>query len=124
VISAASAQDFDKFYEEESAVREVQRYSPYALMTRLTIFSQNQESVLRAGLRVLGWIEKTNCEGVIRVLGPAPDRVARLNTRWRYHILILHENNVTVRRMVQGILTAFPGDKRSKGVYIYADSQP
>jgi primosomal protein N' (replication factor Y) len=124
VILAAAAQEYERFYEEESAVRQMQRYSPFASMTRLTIFSQNQESVLRAGLRVLGWIEKTECGGVIRVLGPAPDRVARLNTRWRYHILLLHDNSVEVRRMVQGILTAFPGDKRNKGVYIFADSQP
>jgi primosomal protein N' (replication factor Y) len=121
---AAAAQDYDRFYAEESAIRQIQGYPPFASMTRLTLFSQNQDHVLRAGLRVLGWIQKSRCEGLARVLGPAPDRVAKLNTRWRYHILLLHENSIAVRRMVQGILTAFPGDKRNKGVGIYADSMP
>jgi primosomal protein N' len=93
-------------------------------MTRLTLYSRLQENVLRAGLRVLGWIDKTKPEGLLRTLGPAPDRVARLNTRYRYHILLLHESNTAVRRMVSGILTAFPGDRRNKGVGIFADSMP
>lgn len=121
VILAAAAQDFDRFYQNEAALRQMQNYPPFYSMTRLTIFSQNQEEVLRAGLRVWGWIDKTKCQGVTRVLGPAPDRVARLNTRYRYHILILHDGNVSVRRMVSAILTAFPGDKRNKGVHIFAD---
>ncbi|MCL2003542.1 MAG: primosomal protein N' [Oscillospiraceae bacterium] len=124
VILAAAAQDYDRFYEEEAAIRQIQGYPPFAAMTRLTLFSHKQDDVMRAGLRVLDWIEKSKCEGLNRVLGPAPDRVARLNTRWRYHILLLHENNTTVRRMVQGILTAFPGDKRNKGVGIFADGMP
>jgi primosomal protein N' (replication factor Y) len=124
VILAAAAQDYEAFYEEEAVIRQMQNYPPYAAMTRLTLFAQTQESVLRAGLRVLGWIEKTKPDGLLRVLGPAPDRVARLNTRYRYHILLLHEGNTAVRRMVSGILTAFPGEKSNRGVGIYADSMP
>jgi primosomal protein N' (replication factor Y) len=121
IILAAAAQDYEAFYEEEAAIRQILSYPPYAVMTRLTLFAQAQESVLRAGLRVLGWIEDARPEWLIKVLGPAPDRVARLNTRYRYHILLLHETNSAVRRMVSGILTAFPGDKRNKGVGIFAD---
>ena len=124
VILAAAAQDYGRFYAEEAAIRQIQGYPPFASMTRLTLFSQRQDDVMRAGLRVLDWIKQSRCEGLPRVLGPAPDRVARLNTRWRVHILLIHENNIPVRRMVQGILTAFPGDKRNKGVGIFADSMP
>jgi primosomal protein N' (replication factor Y) len=124
VILAAAAQDYTRFYEDEAAMRQIQGYPPFALMTRLTLFSQNQDDTRRAGLRVLDWIEKSRCDGVHRVLGPAPDHVVRLNTRYRYHILILHDGNAAVRRMTQGILTAFPSDKRNKGVGIFADSQP
>jgi primosomal protein N' (replication factor Y) len=124
VIQAAAAQDYIRFVTDETAIRQIQQYPPYASMTRLTLFSQNQDGALRAGLLVLDWIGKARCEGLHRVLGPAPDRVARLNTRWRYHISLLHENNTAVRRMVSAILTAFPGDKRNKGVGIYADGIP
>ena len=124
VILAAAAQDYDRFYEEEAALRQIQDYPPFASMTRLTLFSQMQDDVLRAGLRVLGWIEQSRCGGLLRVLGPAPDRVMRLNTRYRYHIVLLHENNIAVRRMVSGILTAFPADKRNKGVGVFADGMP
>jgi primosomal protein N' (replication factor Y) len=124
IIQAAAAQDYDRFYRDESAVRQQLGYPPFSSMTRLTLFSQQQDHVLRAGLRVLGWISKAQCGDINRVLGPAPDRVARLNTRYRYHILLLHENTVAVRRMVSGILAAFPGDKRNKGVGIFADSHP
>jgi primosomal protein N' (replication factor Y) len=99
-------------------------YPPYGSMTRLTLFSMIQDDVLRAGLRVLGWIDKTKCAGILRVLGPAPDRVPKLNMRYRYHIVLLHDGNTAVRRMVSGILSSFPGDKRNKGVHIFADGIP
>ncbi|MDR0293313.1 MAG: primosomal protein N' [Oscillospiraceae bacterium] len=124
VILAAAAPDYDRFFEQEAALRRIQGYPPFLSMTRLTLFSQNQDDVLRAGLRVWGWIDKARCGGLSRVLGPAPDRVERLNTRYRYHIVLLHDNTAAVRRMVSGILTAFPGDRRNKGVGIFADSQP
>jgi len=124
VILTAAAQDYDRFVQDEAALRQIQSYPPYASMTRLTLFSQKQDDVLRAGLRVLGWIERSKCDGLMRVLGPAPDRIVRLNTRFRYHILLLHENKPAVRRLIQGVLTAFPGDKRNKGVGLFADANP
>ncbi|MDR1668358.1 MAG: primosomal protein N' [Oscillospiraceae bacterium] len=124
VILAAAAQDYDRFYEGEAALRRVQGYPPFGSLTQLTFFSMNQDDVMQAGLRVKGWIDAAKCEGVSRALGPAPDRVARLNMRYRCHIILIHNGSAAVRRLVSGVLTAFPADKKNKGVFVFADGQP
>jgi primosomal protein N' (replication factor Y) len=124
IILAAAAQDYDGFYEGEAELRRLQDYPPFGSLTRLSFFSMNQDDVMQAGLRVKGWIDAVKCKGVLRTLGPASDRVARLNLRYRCHIILIHNGGEAVRRLVSGVLTAFPSDKKNKGVHIYADGQP
>ncbi len=124
VILAAAAQDYDRFYQSETGLRRVQGYPPFGSLVRLTFFSMNQDDVMQAALRVKGWIDTARCKGVSRSLGPAPDRIARLNMRYRCHIVLIHDDGSAVRRLVSGILTAFPADKKNKGVHIFADGLP
>ncbi|MCL2082990.1 MAG: primosomal protein N' [Oscillospiraceae bacterium] len=124
VILSAARQDYDAFFKEESALRRLQGYPPFQSLCRLTVFGTDQDDVLRAGVRVREWIERAALPDVSRVMGPAPSGVLRVNMRYRYHILLLGESTSAFRCMISGILSAFPKERKHRGVYISADGNP
>lgn len=124
VILAAAKQDYEGFFEEESALRRLLGFPPFAALCRIVLFGLEQDDVLRAGIRVREWAEQAACPGVTRVMGPAQAPVLRLNLRYRYHILLFGEGGGAFRRLISNILSAFPGDKRNRKVGIYADYNP
>ncbi len=82
-IRLSATQDYEAFYEEEMEYRSLCDYPPAGSMLEVLVTSGVEKRAL--GLAVA--LKKRAGEGV-SVIGPSPDRIARIDDRYRYHIYL------------------------------------
>jgi primosomal protein N' (replication factor Y) len=85
-ISAALNQDYEAFYRAESEFRRDLGYPPFGRLGRVIVDGTSQDRVERACVEIAR--KASNSRG-IRLLGPAPAPLPRIQNRHRWHILIL-----------------------------------
>lgn len=129
VITAASEQDYDRFFAQEIQLRQVRCCPPFASVFVITVSGPEEGQALRvcAFLRdsLKSWLELPEYEGLIsQVLGPAPASVAKVNNRYRYRLTLTAQNSRKVRELVAHLVRCAQGDKRNRGVSVTADVDP
>lgn len=91
-LASAKEQNYSEFYETEIAAREEFDYPPYSQIIRLVLSSQNnfraEKSAQEIALRLCTMIEKFGISERLEVLGPTPCVIERLNSQYRFQILI------------------------------------
>ena len=125
VIRLASHQDYGGFYEREIELRRILGAPPVFDLFVLTASALDETVVLKtcAALRVA--LEKHLSDVPdIRILGPAPAPVTKINNRFRYRVSISCKNSKRVRDTLSHIIREFSKDKEYRGVSIYADIDP
>ncbi len=128
VIPMAAAQDYERFYREEIALRQARLYPPFADLCVIG-FSGEQELQVRDASR---WFldqlideAKTNYPGLpLRVIGPAPASVYRVNQKFRYKILLKCRSSAAFRKMMAELLVRQGKNKDFSHVSVYADMNP
>lgn len=60
-------------------------------------------------------------EEQVRVLGPAPEQMARINYSFRCSLTLSCKNTRTLRQLVAHLLREFVKDKQNKGIGVFAD---
>ena len=58
------------------------------------------------------------------VLGPAPLSVFKVNDRFRYRVNVTGKNGTAIRKAIAAAIIECSGDKRFRGVSIFADHDP
>lgn len=127
VILFAASQDYNGFYENEIGLRRAHQIPPFSDLFVLTVFGSAETSVLEACTRLRAAAE--NCltqlrDLDVRILGPAPAPVTKLNNRFRYRLTLCCRNNRSARSLVSRLLTYFHSDKRNKNLHVFADINP
>lgn len=91
-IQAAIAQDYDAFFEEEILTRELMGYPPTANM--LTVHAScEQEDLLDIAMNYIRkYLEKISAGGESRLIGPAPESVAKIQDQYR-RVLYMKERD-------------------------------
>jgi primosomal protein N' (replication factor Y) len=126
VIEAASAQDYDRFYDAEIRMRKLRRDPPFADQFFLTVTGTEESRVLRA----CGELCRAVAEAArgkeyeayrLEVLGPAPAPVVKVNNRYRYRMLLIGRNEKNVRNLIACYLRAFSQKAENRGLNIFAD---
>lgn len=119
----AAAQDYHRFFARELELRRLLQLPPFTFVARLCLFGTKQDDVLKACLRVRGWLEnRLRAEsGSATILGPAQAAVLKVNLRFRYHITLVSERKETLRNLMTTIMREFPKDRQNRGVHLYAD---
>ena len=56
--------------------------------------------------------------------GPAPLNVVKVNDRFRYRVNVTGKNSAAIRKALSAAVIECSGDKRFRGVSIYADHDP
>ena len=89
-IRRAAAHDVEGFLAEETALRSSPPYPPATALLNLVVSGGEERLVGREAARVAEW-----CRGLVEryelpltVLGPAPCSIARVQERWRWHVLL------------------------------------
>ncbi|MCQ2500344.1 MAG: primosomal protein N', partial [Lachnospiraceae bacterium] len=82
-IQAAVIQDYDTFFEEEILTRELMGYPPVSNMLTVHASCQQEELLDLAMGYIRKYMEKITSGGSSSLIGPAPDRVAKVQDQYR-----------------------------------------
>lgn len=116
-IRSAAAHDVEGFALEELAFRRAFFYPPYCEMAAILVASAECERAEQAA-RTLG--EAAARAARVRVSGPAPAPLERLEGRWRFQILLRGAD----RRAVLDTLGACVPERPPAGVQVAVDVDP
>ena len=125
IIELASHQDYDGFYEGEIQLRRALNAPPFSNHFVFTCSGVDEAAVLRTAANVkqaLSHYLKDLSD--VKVLGPAPAPITRLNYRFQYRVTLVCSESKTVRDTVAHVIRLISKEKTSRGVLIYADADP
>ena len=125
VINLAAAQDYDEFFEQESALRKALLYPPYCDICAVS-FSSVMESRVIEGSRfflelIKEYISSKELKIPLRILGPSPCTLGRINNRFRYRLIIKCRVSPQLREMISVCLGRFFSERKYSEVRISAD---
>jgi len=123
VILLASNQDYDGFYDREIIFRRALGSPPIHDLMTLTTTGLDEGAVLLACTRIRKALEGyfRGLDG-IKLLGPAPAPVSKVNNRYRYRLLVSCENTKQIRDTIAHTIREFSHDKQGRGVSVFADA--
>lgn len=91
-LESAKSQNYGEFYTAEIVAREEFDYPPFSQIIRLILSSQNgfraEKSAQEIAMRLSLMVEKFGISERIEVLGPTPCVIERINSQYRFQILI------------------------------------
>lgn len=125
VLNLASQQNYDEFYNQEIALRQVLIYPPVCDLCVIG-FSSTMESKCIASSQwvkslIAEYIKKNKVKFPLRAVGPVPCTLEIINNRYRYRMILKTKNCKEFRNMIRYVLDEFYNNKDFKNVRIYAD---
>ncbi len=125
VINLAAQQNYDEFYEQESALRKALLYPPYCDICSILLSSVRESQSIEGSnefLRLLKeYISENKLSIPLRVLGPSACTLERINNRYRYRLIIKCRVSKMLRDMISSCIGRFMTDRRFSEVRITAD---
>ena len=123
VLLLASKQDYFNFYNKEISIRESIKTPPIKDLLLITAVGTKEELVIEACNKILNILNNYfKGNNNIKLLGPAPVPVIKVNNKYRYRVLINCVNNKNVRDTIAHTIREFMKSKYSKGVTVFADT--
>ena len=124
LIRLAAAQDYDSFYNMELAVRKMMIYPPYCDIAQITVQSSFKDLAEKTAKEVFSKLT-TNISGEyndikVKILGPAPAATPKVNTKYRYRLIIKAKNSKRFRELLR-IASAV---KCEKDTSVFVDINP
>ncbi len=128
IIRLAAKQDYDAFFDTEIKLRKALVYPPYCDLCVVGISGENETVVKNASRETLDML-KNYLNGEFKgekiiALGPMPARVAKVNEKFRYRLIIKCRNTARFRKMISKLLIETSADSRFSKVNLYADINP
>lgn len=125
IILQAASQDYGSFYESEIELRRLQQTPPFSDIISITATGLDEDQVVRCCVDIRNILAASvKHRSDVRVLGPAPLVVVKVNNRYRYRINIDCKADAEIRKIVSAILIKCNSDGKYKGVSIFADNNP
>ena len=128
VIRLSAKQDYDSFYQQELAVRQLRRFPPVSDLFQINVSGGEEERVLQVCSNLKQTLENW-CAPLRQIIpmeiyGPAPARVVKVNNRYRYHLILNCRNTKEVRGILAMLLRTAQEDRRNRGLSLSADLNP
>src|SRR6185295_15213446 len=117
-IRRASAHDVDGFAAEELAFRRSFFYPPFAQLASILVSSPDRDKA-EAAAKTIG-AALAGSAAPLRISGPAPAPLERLQGRWRFQILV----RAAERLAVLDALEAAVPERPPSGVQLAVDVDP
>ncbi len=128
IISLAAEQDYDAFFKSEIALRKAMLYPPFSDICVVAFSGEDRLLTQKASLyfaeKMSELARSEYANEPMRVIGPSPAVIARLNNRFRYRLIIKFKNNRRTRELFARLLTEFGKNRDFKDVAAYADIDP
>ena len=128
VIRLSQSQDYDAFFKNEILIRKVMTYPPYCDICTLNCICENETKALQSARLLLDELRETAKTEFpqlhLIVLPVMPPRIARMNNKFRYRIIIKCKNNAAFRSMIALLLRRFQALPQFRDVTFTADINP
>ena len=114
VLNLAAAQDYDAFFEQEIAYRKLGLYPPFCGRCVIGFAGPKESEVARAAARfaaLLGQQAAKQPDLPLRVLGPTPGSIEKINDTYRYKLTIKCRNDRRFRDLVRSALELYEREK-------------
>ena len=114
VLNLAAAQDYDAFFEQEIAYRKLGLYPPFCGLCVVGFAGPKEIEVARAAARfaaLLGQQAAKQPELPLRVLGPTPGSIEKINDSYRYKLTVKCRNDRRFRDLIRETLTLYEQEK-------------
>lgn len=125
VINLAACQNYPAFYEEEIALRETQVYPPFCDVTVFGFSALESTRCENAAKRFAQLLQKNalphGSRVPIKILGPAPNTVGKVNGKFRFSLIVKCRNNKLFRGVVGQTLKDAYTDTAFYNTAFYAD---
>jgi len=121
VIMFAAEQDYVSFYERESALRRLSKAPPFSEMHCVALSCSDEQLTLLCAQEIAAYLNSVfgNVVGV-RVLGPSPAPIKKVNNRYRYRVFAAAENpDSKFRALIASAIIRFSGDSRFRKVSVW-----
>jgi primosomal protein N' (replication factor Y) len=120
VIAALVSGDAERFYEEETRVREMAGLPPFGRLASLIVSAAEREAA-EAHARAMALVAQP--PPGVTVLGPAEAPLALIRGRYRYRLLVKTEREVDLQAYLRDWLTRCPKVRGNTRVAIDVDPQ-
>ena len=114
VLNLAAAQDYDAFFEQEIAYRKLGLYPPFCGLCVIGFAGAKEIETARAAARfaaLLGQQAAKQPDLPLRVLGPTPSSIEKINDTYRYKLTIKCRNDRRFRDLVRSVLELYEQEK-------------
>ena len=124
VLNLAAAQDYDAFFEQEIAYRRLGLYPPFCGLCVIGFAGGKEIEVARAAARfsaLLGQQAAKQPDLPLRVLGPTPGNIEKINDTYRYKLTIKCRNDRRFRDLVRETLGLYEKEKLPSKASVVVD---
>ncbi len=114
VLNLAAAQDYDAFFEQEIAYRKLGLYPPFCGLCVVGFAGPKESEVARASAHfaaLLGRQAAKQPDLPLRVLGPTPGSIEKINDSYRYKLTVKCRNDRRFRDLIRETLTLYEQEK-------------
>ncbi|MGO4523403.1 primosomal protein N' [Microvirga sp. 2MCAF35] len=120
VIAALISGDAERFYEEETRVREMAGLPPFGRLASLIVSAEEREAA-EAHARAMALVAEP--PPGVTVLGPAEAPLALIRGRYRFRLLVKTEREVDLQAYLRGWMARCPKIRGNTRVSIDVDPQ-
>ena len=124
LIRLAAQQDYDRFYDLEIRLRQVQHVPPFADQVLIGFQGLQEPQVLMGAAKFrdsLLQLQRSGDFGPMELLGPAPSPVPKINYQFRYRLTLRCRMEKNIRAALRYLLCAFGKDSKMRGVSAFID---
>ena len=124
LIQLAARQDYDRFYDLEIRLRQVQHVPPFADQVLIAFQGLQEPQVLMGAVKFrdsLLQLQRSGNFGPMELLGPAPSPVPKINYQFRYRLTLRCRLEKNIRAALSYLLSAFGKDSKMRGVNAFID---
>ncbi|MEE0250125.1 MAG: primosomal protein N' [Faecalibacterium sp.] len=124
VLNLAAAQDYDAFFEQEIAYRKLGLYPPFCGLCVVGFAGPKESEVARASARfaaLLGRQAAKQPDLPLRVLGPTPGSIEKINDFYRYKLTVKCRNDRRFRNLIRETLTLYEQEKLPSKATVVVD---
>ena len=124
VLNLAAAQDYDAFFEQEIAYRKLGLYPPFCGLCVVGFAGPKAIEVARAAARfaaLLGQQAAKQPDLPLRVLGPTPGNIEKINDSYRYKLTVKCRNDRRFRDLMRETLGLYEQEKLPSKATVVVD---